>query len=181
MIPSKVLQLLINAEVIKAIVTAAESKGYKNIALFKPAMESQADKLHFLVSPNKQGLSLFEQSRLGRRLEEILQSENITLMDESHIAEQDKSKIISQICLLSDNSLENVTRFCSEELALKPKMDIRFENNKMIFYMEMPKAELSDEEKEQFINAAVSQFATNLRKKVFPSSGNNFTSKLLSA
>ncbi len=112
---------------------------------------------------------MFEQSRLGRRLEEILQSENITLMDESHIAEQDKHKIISQICPLSGNSLENIARFCHEELALNPKVDTRFENNKMISLVEIPDKELSDEEKEHYIRAATSKFAMDLRSKLFPS------------
>jgi hypothetical protein len=181
MIPSKVLQRLINTEVLTQIIAAAEAKGFKDIAIFKPVMESQANNLHFLATPGRNGLTDFDQASLIRRIKEILQTDNIIVEDEQDYNSEDRGMVIGKICPLYGNSLENIARFCHEELALRPKVDTRFEDNKMISLVEIPEKELSDEEKEQYINAAVNQFATDLRKKVFPSSGNNFTSKLLSA
>lgn len=177
MISLKVIQQLINAEVIKEIVAAAESRGYKSIALIKPVMESNETKLHFLVSPTKPGLSLFDHSRLVRRIKELVHSENIILLDESHFDPSAKHQIIGKICPLSCNSLDNIANFCREELTLKLKMDTRFENNKMILQVEMPEMELSDEEKGQYINSAASQFTMNLRSKLFPAAGNNLSLK----
>lgn len=173
MIPEQVINKLLTLETMQALLEVIATKGYKNPIVFKPVMESQANKLHFLVTPSRNDLTDFDQASLTRRIKEILQTDNIIVEDEQDYNPEDRSMVIGKACPLTGIPLETIAKFCHDELVFKPKMDTRFEDNKMIAQVEMPEKELSDEEKEQYIHAVANQVVTDLRSKLFPASSHN--------
>jgi hypothetical protein len=163
MIPSRVLEKLASPDVLNAILKITEAKGYKDITIFRPAIETQDDKLHFLVTPNRDGLSLFDQVRLTSEIKKLLEFDEIILEDVTAFEAEAKRDIIGKSCPLSNNSIENIVQFCTEELAVRPQFNALVENNRLVYVQSLPASELSLDEQQHYIEQSVSSFRQNLQ------------------
>ena len=116
MIPESVIRRLLDKEVLAKILVATESKGYKNIAIFMPIMESQNNQLHFLVEANRERISLFDLASLTRKIAESLQVEDIILLEEAHFAPEYIPRFIGPRCCLATSPIDNIEKFCMSYL-----------------------------------------------------------------
>lgn len=136
------------------------------MALFRPIIDSQQGHLHFLVTPLRNNLSLFDQSSIMRHIKKVLEFDNVIVEDETTLDASAKPHIIGSRCPLSENNVDQIRHFCSTQLLIAPNININSQtqaDGKVTMIVEFQSNQMLTSNQDQYIAHATELFRENLQ------------------
>lgn len=118
MLTEKIIEDFIKS--IPTILDKASEIGFSHLRIFKPLMQSEQDKLHFLVKKEDENIDLFDIAKLELYIANTLHyDEKIIVLTENELDQQGKEKIIGSVMPIYLNNIQEIADFCKSELIHK--------------------------------------------------------------